>query len=142
MEVAIRRIDAEIPLPMYKTEGSVAMDCAARVDCEVAPGALAYIPLNVCIKPPKGHFVFMAARSSLHKRGLFMSNSVGIFDEDFVGDTDEYAAAVFNFTKEVVQIKKGERLTQIMVLPFERVEWREVDTHGEKSRGGYGSTGL
>jgi dUTP pyrophosphatase len=142
MQVAIRRIDKDLPLPMYKTEGSVAMDCAARVDCDIAPQSLAYIPLNVCIKPPPGHFVFMAARSSLHKRGLFLSNSVGIFDEDYAGDADEYAAAVYNFTREVVCVKRGERLTQIMILPFDRVRWNEVDTHGEKNRGGYGTTGL
>lgn len=142
MEVQIRRVDKDIPLPMYKTEGSVAMDCAARIDCEIAPDSLAYIPLNICIKPPAGHFVFLAARSSLHKRGLFLANSVGIFDEDFSGDKDEYAVAVYNYTKEVVVVKKGERLAQIMVLPFDRVEWHEVETFGEKNRGGYGSTGL
>jgi dUTP pyrophosphatase len=141
MKVSIRRIDKEIPLPMYKTPGSVAMDCAARADFEIAPDTLAYIPLNVCIKPPQGHFVFLAARSSLHKRGLFLANSVGIFDEDYSGDGDEYAAAVYNYTNEVVVIKKGERLAQIMILPFDRVEWQEVDTLGEKNRGGYGSTG-
>lgn len=142
MEVQIRRIDTDVPLPVYKTEGSVAMDCAARTDTEIAPDSLAYIPLNICIKPPKGHFVFLAARSSLHKRGLFLANSVGIFDEDFSGDGDEYVAAVYNYTKEVVVVKKGERLAQIMILPFDRVEWHEVETLGGKSRGGYGSTGL
>ncbi len=142
MKVDIRRFDKELPLPVYKTEGSVAMDCSAREDFTIAPDSLAYIPLNVGIKPPRGHFVLLAARSSLHKRGLFLANSIGIFDEDFSGDTDEYAAAVYNYTKNPVEIKRGERLVQIMVLPYDRVEWNEVETHGEKNRGGYGSTGL
>lgn len=127
---------------MYKTEGSVAMDCSAREDHVVQPEMLAYVPLNIGIKPPAGHFVFLAARSSLHKRGLFLANSVGLFDEDFSGDRDEYAAAVYNYTKTPVEIKKGERLVQIMVLPYEKVEWEEVDSFGEKTRGGYGSTGI
>jgi dUTP pyrophosphatase len=142
MKVQIRRIDADVPLPMYKTDGSVAMDCAARVDYTIPADTLAYIPLNVCIKPPKGHFVFLAARSSLHKRGLFLANSVGIFDEDFSGDGDEYAAAVYNYTQHLIEIKKGERLAQIMILPYDRVEWEEVDSLGSKNRGGYGRTGL
>jgi dUTP pyrophosphatase len=142
MDVTIRRIDTDLPLPEYKTPGSVAMDCVARVAVTVEPGALAYIPLNICIKPPEGHFVFLAARSSLHKRGLFLANSVGIFDEDFSGDGDEYVAAVYNYTQQAVVVDRGDRLVQILVLPYERVAWHEVETMGHANRGGYGSTGV
>ncbi len=84
----------------------------------------------------------MAARSSLHKRGLVLANGIGIADEDYCGDNDEYRAALFNFSDKTVSVKRGERLVQMMVLPFDRVEWEEVNTLGSPDRGGFGTTGI
>lgn len=84
----------------------------------------------------------MAARSSLHKRGLMLANSIGVFDEDFSGDEDEYVAVLLNFTNESVAVKKGDRLTQIIFVPYDKVEWKEVDTLGNSTRGGFGTTGI
>lgn len=142
MKVSIKRFDTELPLPAYKTAGAVAMDCAAREDVSILPQTTGYVPLNVAIQPPSGHFVLLAPRSSLHKRGLWMANSVGIGDEDFSGDEDEYTAALYNTTSEAVEVKKGDRLVQLLVLPFERVEWEEVDTLTVPNRGGFGTTGV
>ena len=71
-----------------------------------------------------------------------MANSVGIGDEDFAGDADEYRAPLYNFLDEPVFIKRGERLVQMMVLPVDRVAWREVDTLQNPRRGGFGTTGI
>lgn len=141
MEIQIRRIDKDLPLPLYKTPGAVAMDCVARVDVTIPAQEVGYVPLNFALKPPPDHFVLMAARSSLHKRGLSIPNGVGIFDEDYCGDEDEYQAVLFNFMKDSVEIKRGERLTQIIVLPYVKAALKEVDTLGHKSRGGFGTTG-
>ncbi len=141
MKVPIRRIDKDLELPAYKTAGAAAMDCTVREDAVIEPGVVKMVSLNVAIKPPRGHFVFLAARSSLHKRGLMMANSVGIGDEDYSGDNDEYKAPLYNFSKETVSIKRGERIVQLMILPFESVEWEEVDTLGNPDRGGFGTTG-
>jgi dUTP pyrophosphatase len=142
MQVPIRRVDKELPLPQYKTPGAVAMDCAVREGGVVPPKGLLYLPLNIALKPPAGHFVLMAARSSLHKRGLMMANNVAIFDKDYSGDEDEYKVVLYNFTDEPVEIKKGERLSQIILLPYQKVEWEEVETLGNPTRGGYGTTGV
>jgi dUTP pyrophosphatase len=142
MDVTIRRVDKEIPLPAYQTQGAAAMDCAVREDATIEPHSIAYVPLNISIHPPKGHFVLMTARSSLHKRGLMFGNSVAIFDEDYSGDEDEYKVILYNFTDQPVEIKKGERVAQIMVLPVEKVTWNEVKSLGNLSRGGIGSTGI
>ena len=69
------------------------------------------------------------------------ANSVAIFDEDYAGDQDEYKAILYNFTNEPVEVKRGDRVGQIMVLPYEKVNWNEVDTLGNPDRGGIGSTG-
>lgn len=141
MKVQIRRSDKEVALPEYKTSGAAAMDCAVREDVVIAPRSIGYAPLNFSLKPPPGHFVMMAARSSLHKRGLMMANGVAIFDEDYCGDEDEFKVIFYNFTDEAVEIKKGERVTQIMVIPVERTELEEVGSLGSPARGGIGSTG-
>jgi dUTP pyrophosphatase len=142
MKVPVRRVDKELPLPEYKTPGAAAMDCLVRADIDISQKSVALVPLNVALKPPKGHFVLLAARSSLHKRGLMMANGIGIGDEDFSGDNDEYQAALYNFTDASVQLKKGDRVVQMIILPFDRVEWSEVDSLGGPDRSGFGTTGV
>lgn len=142
MEIPIRRFDTDLPLPEYKTEGAAAMDCVTRTDATIPARGIGYVPLNFALKPPRGHMVLLAARSSLHKRGLMLANGVGIFDEDFCGDGDEYKVILYNFTDESVEIAKGERLVQILVLPVDRVSLNEVEELGGPTRGGIGSTGL
>ena len=141
MDVKIRRHDKEVPLPAYQTPGSVAQDCSVREDTIIESRAIGYVPLNISIEPPKGHFILMAPRSSLHKHGLMFANSVAIFDEDFSGDHDEYKAILYNFTDKPVEVKKGDRIGQIIVLPYDKVTWNEVETLGNSERGGIGSTG-
>jgi dUTP pyrophosphatase len=141
MRIPIKRFDAGLELPQYKTPGAAAMDCPVREGGVVPPKGLLYLPLNVALKPPPGHFVLMAARSSLHKRGLMMANNVAVFDEDYSGDNDEYKIVLYNFTDKPVTIEKGERLSQIICMPYDKIEWQEVAALGAPDRGGYGTTG-
>jgi dUTP pyrophosphatase len=142
MKIPIKRIDREVPLPEYKTEGAAAMDCYVRESGTVPAKGVARVPLNFALKPPPGHFVLLAARSSLHKRGLMFANGVGIFDEDYCGDKDEFTAILYNFTDAPVTIERGDRIAQIILLPLDRMEWNEVDTLDAPNRGGIGSTGI
>jgi dUTP pyrophosphatase len=142
MEMRIRRENKDIPLPEYKTAGAAAMDCAVREDVTIAAKSVGYVSLNVSIEPPPGHFILMAARSSLHKRGLMFANGVAIFDQDYCGDADEYKAILYNFTDEAVEVKQGERVGQIILMPYDRIAWNEVDSLNNTQRGGIGSTGL
>ncbi len=139
MELRIRRFDKSLPLPEYKTRGAAAMDLSVREDITVAPGAVVAIPLNVAIQPPAGHFVLLAARSSLHKRGLMPINGVGIIDEDY---TEEYQALVRNFTDEPVEIHRGDRIAQVIVMPYEHATITEVEQLDATERGMSGSTGI
>ena len=142
MRVKVKRIDKTLPLPDYKTAGAAAFDCYARQTIIAEPKKVAYIPLNICVKPPAGHYVMMAARSSLHKKGLMLANGVAIGDEDFCGNQDEYRAALYNFGDQPVTIEKGERIVQMILKLYEKVEWDEVEDLGEKNRGGFGTTGF
>ena len=142
MKIKIKRFDKSLPLPEYKTDGAACFDLYTREDTTIKAKSLGYIPLNVAIEVPQGTFILLAARSSTHKLGLIPANGIGIGDEDFCGDNDEYSLIVYNIKDEDVLIKKGDRVAQMMVLDVKRVEIEEVEKLGNKDRGGIGSTGL
>lgn len=141
MKIKIKRFDTELPMPEYKTSGAAAMDLYARETTTIEPHKVKLVPLNVAIEIPEDHWVWVSARSSLHKKGVLVANGVGVGDFDYSGDEDEYKAALLNFTDEPVTIDRGERIVQMMVLKRERAEIEEVKTLGNNNRGGFGSTG-
>ena len=141
MKIRIKRFDKSLPLPEYKTSGAAAFDLTARISLEIPSRKVGYIPLNIACETPEGYFLLLAARSSTHKKGLILVNGIGIGDPDFTGDEDEYAAAYLNFTDNTVQVEAGERIAQGMFVKFKKAEWEEVDSLGNKIRGGFGSTG-
>ena len=141
MKVKIRLVDSSLTLPMYQTAGAAAQDLLVREAVTIPPRGIAHASLNVCLKLPRGHFALLAARSSLHKRGLMLANGVGVIDEDFCGDNDEYKAVLYNFTDSLVLVKKGDRLVQVVILPVERVEWEPVLSTQTVNRGAFGTTG-
>lgn len=143
MQVSVTRIDRELPLPRYETAGAVAFDIFCRVDTVVAPKAIALIPGNVIVKVPPGHVLLLASRSSTPvKKGLLTPHGIGIIDHDFCGPNDELRVQLYNFTDAPVTVSRGERLAQVLVVPFERAEIVETAVEVAVSRGGFGSTGA
>ncbi len=142
MKVRIKKISPDINLPEYHTSESAGFDIASAADVVVPPGEVVKIPTGLVIEAPKGHFLLIAARSSLPlKKGLAMANGIGVVDPDYAGPNDEIHILVHNFTKEEVEVKKGERLAQGLFLPVEQAAWEEVDKLRDDDRGGMGSTG-
>ena len=142
MKAKIKRIDPTVALPQYHTSESAGFDIAASADITVAPGEVAKIPTGLVIAAPKGHFLLIAARSSLSlKKGLTMANGIGVVDPDYAGPSDEIQIIVYNFTGKPVEVKKGERLAQGIFLKSEQAQWEEVDELRPVDRGGMGSTG-
>ena len=94
------------------------------------------------IEVPSGHFLAILARSSTPlKRGLMVANGVGVIDPDYSGPTDEILIQVINVTELDVEIRRGDRLAQGIVLPAPHVTWEEVTEIRDASRGGFGATG-
>ena len=142
MKAKITRIDKSVELPKYHTSESAAFDLAANEDVSVEPGKIGKISTGLIIEAPEGHFLLIAARSSLAlKKGLWLSNGIGVVDRDFAGSEDEIRLLVYNFSGQVVEIKKGDRLAQGMFVKVDQVTWEDVESIREQSRGGYGSTG-
>lgn len=142
MDINIKRIDTTLPLPEYKTPGSVAFDMYSREEVVIAPKSLALLPSNFIIKTPENYGLILTARSSLaKKKGLMLANGVGTIDRDYCGDTDEILLSVYNFTDEKVIVEKGERIAQGMFVRIDSGNFVEVDNMESDNRGGFGSTG-
>jgi dUTP pyrophosphatase len=143
LSVRIRRLRPTVPLPAYQTDGAAGFDLAASEDLVVAPGAVALVPTGLVIQVPDGYFLGIFARSSTPlRRGLIVSNGVGVVDSDYCGANDEIKIQVLNVTDQPVTVKAGDRIAQGLFLPFARATW--VETSDELrigSRGGFGGTG-
>lgn len=142
LQVAVKRVDTDLPLPIYQTSGSVGFDFYCRVETVVEARSLARIPANMIIATPPGFMLMVTMRSSTAKRkGLLIPNGVGIIDQDYCGEGDEISISVYNFRDEPVLVERGERLAQGIFVPIMRANWTEITTVGE-GRGGFGSTGA
>ena len=143
MKVHISRLDPSVPLPQYETSGAAGFDLAASVALTVAPGQVVRVPTGRVIAGPEGHVLAVFARSSTPlKRGLMVANGVGLVDSDYRGPADEIKIEVVNFTQAPVQIRRGDRLAQGVVLSFVRADWQEQVEATAPTRGGFGSTGT
>jgi dUTP pyrophosphatase len=142
MNVRIRRLRPDIPLPRYESEQAAAFDFTAADEVAVEPGRVALVPTGLVVEVPAGMFLGIFARSSTPvKRGLMVANGVGVIDPDYCGPADEVKIAVMNFTGSTVTVRRGDRLAQGIFLTAPRVMWDEVEQLRDGSRGGFGATG-
>jgi dUTP pyrophosphatase len=140
--VRIRRLDPSVELPAYATPGSAAFDLAASETLVIAPGEVRLVPTGLVIQVPAGMFLGVFARSSTPlKKGLMVANGVGVVDSDYCGPTDEIKVPTINITSSPVEIKRGDRIAQGILLPSPQIEWEEVTELATTSRGGFGGTG-
>ena len=141
MNVKIKRIDKDLPLPCYETAGSVGFDILARLDTVVPAGEIKLIPGNVVVEVPNGYMLTIASRSSTPlKKGLLTPHGIGIIDHDYCGPDDEIKIQVYNFGDEDVEIKRGDKIAQGLFVRVDKFSWEEVDNMKRPSRGGFGST--
>ena len=141
MKVRIKRIDNNLPLPIYETAGSVGFDIAARENISVAPKEIGMVPSNLIVEVPKGYMLVVASRSSTpRKRGLTPPHGFGIIDHDYCGPKDEIKVLVYNFTDKPVKISRGDKIAQGVFVRIDKFEWEEVGEISDESRGGFGST--
>lgn len=141
IQVVIKRFEQELPLPQYQSGGAAAFDLYSREEVEIPSGEVGYASLNIALQLPENYWALISARSSLHKRGLMLVNGIGVGDSDYRGDGDEYRAALLNFSKSPVKVKRGERIVQMIILSRQQIEFIERTTFDTKDRGGFGTTG-
>lgn len=118
------------------------IDLAVARDTVVRQNEVKYIPLGVAMQLPEGYEALMAPRSSTCKRwGLLQANSIGVIDESYCGDGDEWMFPVYG--TRYVDIPAGTRLCQFRLIKHQpHLIFKEVETLGNQNRGGRGSTGV
>ena len=138
------RIGKDIPAPHYATEGAAAMDLCACIDSPVTipAGGRQVVPTGIAIALPSPDYAaLLFARSGLGiKKGIALSNGVGVIDSDYRG---EIAVGLINLSHEDYTVQPGDRIAQLMIAPVSRMPLRFTDTLDETERGtgGLGSTG-
>ena len=131
-------------IPKYATNGSAAVDLCAMIDSPItlAPGERALIPTGIALSIPDGYVGVVAARSGLAcKKGICLSNGIGVIDSDYRG---EISVGLFNSSKDEFTVERGERIAQLMFVPVESAVFVSTDSLDETERGegGFGSTGT
>ena len=117
------------------------IDLRAAEDVNMKAGEYKMIPLGVAMELPKGYEALVAPRSStFRKYGILLANSVGIIDEAYKGDGDEWNFLAYA-TKDT-KIRKNERICQFRIIQHQPlIHLQEVESLGNADRGGIGSTG-
>ena len=144
MKLDIKKLKDNAIIPTFGTDYSAGADLYACIDESIVikPGETKLIPTGLSMAIPEGYGGFIYARSGLAtKRGLAPANKVGVVDADYRG---EVMVALYNQSSEEQTIDVNERIAQLVIAPFLKVEFNEVDELDETDRGsgGFGSTGT
>lgn len=131
------------PNPEYATAGAAGMDLRANIEAPITlrPMERRLVPTGLFIELPEGYEAQIRPRSGLSiKKGITLINCVGTIDADYRG---EIQLGMVNLSQEAYTIEDGERLAQMVVAKYERIEWLNVAQLSESQRGqgGFGSTG-
>lgn len=130
--------------PSYETEGSAGMDIQADLKEAITlePGERVLVPTGLYIELPIGFEAQIRARSGLAvKHGIGLVNGIGTIDSDYRG---EIKVALINWGNEPFEIQDGDRIAQMVIASYQRVEWQKTETLEETKRGagGFGHTGI
>ena len=143
MQVKIKKLDERAKLPTYGTEYSAGADLYSMEGDTVTlkPHETVMVHLGFAIEIPEGYAGLVFARSGLaSKRGIAPANKVGVVDSDYRG---ECMVALHNHTDSEVTVEGGERIAQLVIVPFLKAEYELAEELSDTQRGagGFGSTG-
>ncbi|MGH8859878.1 MAG: dUTP diphosphatase [Jatrophihabitantaceae bacterium] len=142
LRVLVRRLDRDLPPPVYALPGDAGADIVAAADVTLAPGERAVLPTGIALAVPDGYAAFVHPRSGLAARvGLGLVNAPGTIDSGYRG---EIKVIVINHDSATpLQLLRGERIAQLVFQRVEPAVFVEVDElpPSERGAGGHGSTG-
>ncbi|MGN0062791.1 MAG: dUTP diphosphatase [Nocardioides sp.] len=142
LRVAVRRLDPDLPLPSYAHPGDAGADLCTTVDVRLGPGERALVPTGIAIALPEGYVALVHPRSGLAARhGVSIVNTPGTVDSGYRGEVK--VLLVNHDLVEPVELRRGDRVAQLVVQRYERADFVAVDELPDSVRGdgGYGSTG-
>lgn len=147
MEVNYKKIDDRAIAPMYGSEYAAGLDLSALIrngarSQRIPAGATVKIGTGIAMEIPNGYFGAIFARSGMAtKRGLRPANCVCVIDSDYRG---EIIVPLHNDTDKCETIRDGDRIAQMVIMPYLGVKLNEVEEldNTERGAGGFGSTGM
>jgi dUTP pyrophosphatase len=134
--------DADLPLPSYESSGAAGADLCSSKEYTLQPGQRVLIQTGLAISLPEGYEGQIRPRSGLaFRHGVTVLNAPGTIDEDFRG---ELCVLLINHGEKPFEIKRKDRIAQLVIAPVVRASWREVTQlqSTQRGAGGFGSTGL
>lgn len=140
MEVKIKKLHNDAIIPTYAKNGDAGMDLTC-VEMESIDYDLIKYKTGISVEIPKGYVGLCFPRSSVYKTGQMLSNCVGVIDSGYRGEIS------FNYYNVDSDIKGmygvGDRIGQLIIIPYSQIEFKEVDelSETERGEGGFGSTG-
>jgi dUTP pyrophosphatase len=142
VKLLIKKLQKNIILPEYKTDGSSGMDLMANVEqtVKILQGEKKIISTGIMVAIPEQYEIQIRPRSGLAaKNGISVLNTPGTIDSDYRG---EIKVILINLGKDIFEIKKNDRIAQMIVCPIIKVELKEVESLPEtvRGKGGFGST--
>jgi dUTP pyrophosphatase len=141
-DVLIKRLDPDLPVPVYAHPGDAGADLCAAEEVTLAPGERALVRTGVAIALPDGYAAFVHPRSGLAtKYGVTIVNAPGTVDAGYRG---EIKVTLLNTDREhPVSFQRGDRIAQLIIQRVERAVFHEADELPGSARGdgGFGSTG-
>ena len=140
-KVKIKVLNEDAIIPTRGSEKAAGYDLYSTKNETIMPHETVKIGTGLAIQPPKGYFGAIFARSGLAtKFGVRPGNCTGVADEDYTG---EYIVALHNDSCDPVSIKEGDRIAQLVFLPYLNAEFTEVEEldNTDRGDGGFGSTG-
>lgn len=144
MRVNFKKLNENAVMPTYGSEFAAGADlyaCTNGETVEIKSGETKLIKTGLAMEIPEGYAGLIYARSGIaNKRGLAPSNKVGVIDSDYRG---EIMVSLHNHSNETQSIVDKERIAQMVITPFLKVEYTQVEEISETVRGegGFGSTG-
>lgn len=143
MDIKIKKLTPTAKMPVYSTDGAAGMDLFVDSVEGIQHGIANHtkIKFGIALEIPEGFCALVLPRSSIHKSGMILSNSVGLIDSDYRG---EISAVFYDFCSEVYgPFDIGDRVAQLVIVSYPKINFVEVEELGETKRGigGYGSTG-
>ena len=142
VSVGVRRLDADLPLPSYAHPGDAGADLRAAADVTLEPGERSLVPTGVALAIPDGWVGLVHPRSGLAaKHGISIVNAPGTVDAGYRG---EILVNLINLDpRDAFTVRRGDRIAQLVVQQVARVEFLEVDSLEDTSRGdtGHGASG-
>ena len=141
MKIRIKYFSQEIEKLRYVDGKSDWIDLRAAKEVEVKKGEFALIPLGVAMELPAGYEAHVVPRSSTFKNfGVIQTNSMGVIDETYCGDNDQWFFPAYALRDTVIHV--NDRICQFRIMEHQpALDFEETDVLGNEDRGGHGSTG-